>query len=409
MATLILGIYNILANILVWPFCIFFNNHSNFKNTLMQRLALKLPVVPHGELIWFHASSLGEVNAISTLIEIVKSKQPDCSICLSSMTATGRKAASMIKGVDLVLPMPFDLSWIMRRYIEHLQPKVLVIVETEIWPNLLMQAKKAKVKTLFINARVSPKSFNRYKMIKSLMTNILDNARILAVSAEDAGRYAALGAKQVEVFGNLKFDNMQTINPDKKIHIRRMLYCGDRPVFIAGSTREGEERFVIEAIRDARTRIPRMFSIVAPRHPQSIPLFIDLAKSFGITWALRTKPAQDADLLLVDTMGELSDFYAVAQAAFVGGSLVPAGGQNILEPIARNVPTIHGPHMENFLWALDVVKGHTIVVKDAVELGRAIVDVLTEPQRYREMSKSAGESLLQAQGISMRYISAILK
>ena len=374
----------------------------------MLRLAFKLPVVPHGELIWFHAASLGEVKAIGNLITVLKTQRPDCLICLSSMNATGRKAAAMIKGIDLILPMPFDISWIMRRYMAHLKPRVLVIVETEIWPNLLMQAQKAHVKTIFINARMSSKSFNHYKMFKSLMTNLFSNTRVLAVSSEDAERYAALGAKKVEVFGNLKLDNMPVINLEKEREIRRMLQCVDRPVFIAGSTREGEEPFVMEAIKTARTSISGLFSIVAPRHPASIPLLIDLAKSFGLSWTLRTKPAKDADLLFVDTMGELSDFYAVAQVAFVGGSLVPAGGQNILEPVARNVPTIHGPHMENFLWALDVVKGHTIIVKNAVELGRAIVDILTKPERYRDMSKSAAESLVQAQGITMRYVSAIL-
>ena len=374
----------------------------------MLRLAFKLPVVPRGDLIWFHAASLGEVKAISTLIEMLKSQRPDCCICLSSMNATGRKAASMIKGIDLILPMPFDLAWIMRRYLAHLKPKVLVIVETEIWPNFLIQARKARVETIFINARISPKSFNRYKMIKSLMKNIFSNARILAVSNEDAARYSALGAKKVEVFGNLKFGNTPVINPEKEREIRRMLQCAERPVFIAGSTREGEEQFVIEAIKTARTSLPELFSIVAPRHPASIPVLIDLAKSFGISWTLRTKPAKDADLLFVDTMGELSDFYAVAQVAFVGGSLVPAGGQNILEPVSRNVPTIHGPHMENFLWALDVVKGYTIIVNNAADLGWAIVAVLTETERYSALSKAARESLAQAQGITMRYVSAIL-
>lgn len=285
----------------------------------MLRLAFKIPVFPHGELIWFHAASLGEVKAISKLIDVLKSQRPNCFICLSSMNASGRKAAAMIKGIDLVLPMPFDISWIMGRYMAHLKPKVLVIVETEIWPNLLIQARKAHVKTIFINARMSSKSFNHYKMFKSLMTHILSNVRVLAVSSEDAERYATLGAKKVEVFGNLKLGNMPVINPEKERELRRMLQCGDRPVFIAGSTREGEEQFVIEAIQTARASIPELFSIVAPRHPQSIPLFIDLAKSFGISWTLRTKPAKDADLVFVDTIGELSDFYAVAQVAFVGG------------------------------------------------------------------------------------------
>jgi 3-deoxy-D-manno-octulosonic-acid transferase len=408
MARLILGIYNILGNIFIWPLCLCLYRHSNFKDTLMQRLAFKIPAVPHGELIWLHASSLGEVRAITPMIAALKSKRPDCRICLSSMTATGRQAASGIKGIDLILPMPFDLAWVMRCYFTYLKPKILVIVETEIWPNLLIQAQKAHVETMFINARISLKAFNRYKMIRPLMAHILNNARILASATENASRFTALGAGQVEVFGNIKFDTMRKANPANLLNLKQALKCGDRPVFIAGSTRKGEERLVIEAIREARLHIPELFCIIAPRHPENIPILIELAESFGISWALRSKINANTDLIFIDSVGELFDLYGVAHVAFVGGSLLDEGGQNILEPIVQNIPTIHGPHMENFLWALDIVKGHTIVVRTAAELGRAIVEVLTEPERYNTMSRLARESLLQEQGINMRYVSAIL-
>lgn len=408
MGHVILFIYNILGNMLIWPLCLCLYRHPNFKNTFMQRLAFKFPDVPHGELIWLHASSLGEVRTIARIIEALKSKRPDCRICLSSMTAAGRQAASGIKGIDFILPMPFDLSWVMRRYMMYLKPKVLVIIETEIWPNLLIQARNAHVKTMFINARISVKAFNCYRIIKPLMANILNPARILASSDENASHFTALGAQQVEVFGNLKLDTIPAINPEKVLNIRQTLRCGNRPVFIAGSIREGEERIVLEAIREARLHTPDLFCIIAPRHPESIPVLVDLAKSFGISSSLHSQINAYADLLIVDSTGELFDLYGIADVAFVGGSLVDKGGQNILEPIIQNVPTIHGPHMENFLWALDVVKSHTIVVNNAAELSRTIVDVLTEPERYKKMSRLARESLSQKRGITMRYVSTIL-
>jgi len=260
MARLILSIYNILGNIFIWPLCLFLFRHSNFKDTLGLRLAFKLPPVPKGDLIWLHASSLGEVRAITPMIEALKSKRPDCRICLSIMTAAGREAASRISGIDIILPMPFDLAWIMRRYIMYLKPSILVIVETEIWPNLLIQARKAHVKTIFINARIAEKAFNRYKIVGSLMAYILNPSRILASSTENASRFTALGARQVEVFGNIKFDTMRKINPDKVYGIRQTLQCSNRPVFIAGSTREGEERPVMEAIREADYRCRNCFA-----------------------------------------------------------------------------------------------------------------------------------------------------
>lgn len=408
MARLILGIYHILGNILIWPLCLCLCRHPNFKDTLLLRLAFKLPHAVPGDLIWLHASSLGEVRTIARIIAVLKSKCPDCRICLSSMTAVGRQAASGIKGIDFILPMPFDLSWVMRHYMAYFNPKVLVIIETEIWPNLLIQARKANVKTIFINARISAKAFNRYKMIKPLMANILNPARILASSDENASHFSALGARQVEVFGNLKFDTMPAIHPEKALYIRQTLPCGNRPVFIAGSIREGEERIVMEAIHEARLHRPDLFCIIVPRHTESVPILLDLAKSFGISLSLRSQISACADLLIVDSTGELFDLYGIANVAFVGGSLVDEGGQNILEPIVQNVPTIHGPHMANFLWALDVVKGHTIVVNNAVELGRTIADILADPERYKTMSRLAGESLAQKQGITMRYVSAIL-
>lgn len=407
MATLILGLYNLLATLLVWPLCLLVRHHPNFKDTLQLRLSFKLPARPHGELLWFHGASLGEVKAVAGLITALKARRPDITLGVSTMTATGRQAAGSIAGVDLVFPFPFDLAWVMRRYLRHLAPQALVIVETEIWPNLLMEAQKARIRTLFVNARLTQKAFRRYQWIKPFTRSVFRQAEVLAIAPEDKSRFRILGAQRVDVLGTLKFDAMRASDPGRARAIRASLQCGNRPVFVAGSVREGEEVMVLEAIRYAHDRIPGLFSIIAPRHAERIPLLIDLSKASGLAWNLRSRPGAQ-DLLIIDTAGELFDLYGAAQAAFVGGSLVHLGGQNILEPLAWGIPTIHGPHMHDFIWALDAVKGHTLVVHDAIELGKTIADILMDPEPYAAVARGGREKLIMARGGTERYLNAIL-
>jgi 3-deoxy-D-manno-octulosonic-acid transferase len=407
MAALMLSFYNLMATLLVWPLCLLVRRHPNFKDTLRRRLSFMLPPRTHGELFWFHGTSLGEVKAVAGLITALKARRPDITIALSTMTATGRQAAGRIAGVDLILPFPFDLAWVMQRYLRRLAPQALLIVETEIWPNLLMEAQKAGVRALLVNARLTEKTFRWYQRIKPLTRRILRQAEILAIAAEDASRFKILGAQRVDVLGNLKFDAMRASDTGRARAIRASLRCGDRPVFIAGSVREGEEAMVMDAIGSVKDRVPGIFAIIAPRHAERIPLIIDLAKTARLAWGLRSRPGGE-DLLIIDTVGELFDLYGAAQAAFVGGSLVDLGGQNILEPIAWGIPTIHGPHMQKFTWALDAVKGHTIVANDATELGQAVADILMQPERHAAMAQRARERLIMARGGTERYLNAIL-
>jgi 3-deoxy-D-manno-octulosonic-acid transferase len=408
MTLLILGIYNLLATLIVWPLCILLNRHPNFKNTLRLRLSLKFPARPHGRLFWVHGASLGEIKAVSGLITALKARRPDTSIALSTMTATGRQAAGSIEGVDLILPFPFDLTWVMRRYLRHLDPQTLVIVETEIWPNLLMEAEKAGIRTILINARLSKKSFRRYQWIKPITRRVFRQVEVLAIAPEDESRFKGLGAQRVHTLGNLKIDAMRPSDPERACAIRTSLRCGERPVFIAGSVREGEERTVVDAIRSIKNQIPGIFSIIAPRHVERIPLIIELAETAGLVWGLRSRSVAE-DLLIIDTVGELFDLYGAAQVAFVGGSLADLGGQNILEPIAWGIPTIHGPHMHKFNWALDIVRGHTIVVHDATELAQTVTDVLMQSERYAAMAREGREKLIMERGGTERYLNAILE
>lgn len=409
MSKLILLIYRALTFILVWPLCLAVRNHPNFKDTIALRLAMKLPGTPKGDLIWFHGASLGEIKALAGLIETVKARRPKTKICLSTMTIAGRKAAANIAGVDLILPMPFDVQWIMRRYMRHLAPKALIIAETEIWPNMLMASDTAGIPVIMINARLSARAFKRYRFVKPLIRSLLKKVRILAMADEHADRFRALGTKDLSVVGNVKFDAIQGLHTERLEALRRELDIGEKPVFIAGSIREGEEQAVVEAIFETRREIPNLFCIVAPRHLDRIKNVSQAADNLGLCWTLRSMPSRQPDLLILDTVGELFDFYGLAHAAFVGGSLVNLGGQNILEPIAWGIPTIHGPHMDNFLWAMDVVGEHTILATNAHELARELISILCHPEAYSTRAQMAKTALDGAKGATKRYAEALFK
>ena len=409
MSELIILIYRLLTSLIVWPLSLAVRNHPNFKNTISQRLALTMPPRPAGDLIWFHGASLGEIKALAGLIETLKQQMPQTLICLSAMTATGRQAAMDIKGVDIVMPQPFDVRRIMKRYMRHLAPKALVIAETEIWPNMIMAAGASHVPVIIINARLSTKAFKRYLYVKPLMRRLLADTRILAMGSRDYLRFKALGADNVSQADNIKFDAVTTLKGERADTLKKELAIGNRPVFIAGSIRSGEEALVVTAIEEIRKNIPDVFCIVAPRHHDRISFITGAATDRGMTWSLRSEGAADADILILDTTGELFDFYGLATVAFVGGSLVKSGGQNPLEPIAWSVPTLHGPHMDNFLWAMEVVGEFTITVRDESELAREAVSVISHPELYRPKAEMARDALDHAKGATKTYCNEIMK
>ena len=403
MARLILLTYRILTWIALIPLCAVVRNHPNFKGTLASRLGVNMPPGrAEGDLIWLHCASLGEVKAAELLIDALKKIWPGLLIYVSSMTATGREAAHKIKGIDHVFPFPFDLAPVMRHFMKHLRPSALVIVETEIWPNLLIEALNENVPVVFVNARMSEKSVRNFKFIRPLTSKILRSATVLAISNSDAERFATIGARDVKVIGNIKFDAVKSADTSKREKLKESINASGRPVFIAGSVREGEEQFVVEAIRAASSKIPGLISIVVPRHPDRVGLICDILKNSNLSFSLRSS-GNNSDIIIVDTMGELFNLYGASDVAFVGGSLVDLGGQNILEPIAWGVPTIHGQYMSNFKWALDVVSGSTVQVKSPEKLGAAIVNVLINPDIYKKMADDALLSISKRKGISMQY------
>ena len=408
MATLALFVYRLLGTIGVWPLAFFLKGHPNFKGTIAQRLGFVLPEAPAlRKAIWIHAASVGEVKAVSGLVKAIRSRWPEVFIFISPMTATGREVSCKMPEKDLVFPFPFDLFWVMKRYLLRLMPCAILVVETEIWPNMLLAAQDLAIPVVFVNARMSEKSYKNYHKVSWLMKDILKQVRVLAIAGPDAQRFSALGALQVEVLGNLKLDAVPVSHNAQEASLRESLGTGSRPIFIAGSVREGEETMVVDAIIRAASSIKGLYSIIAPRHPDRIEYIAKMAAGLDIKWGLRSKGAKDVDLLIIDTMGELFKLYGISDAAFVGGSLVDLGGQNILEPVAWGVPTIHGPYMDNFTWALDAVKGNTFLVSDARELAETIIKIVKNLDGSREKGKKALNALMSEQGVTRRYIQAL--
>ncbi len=408
MARLIIFLYRLLGAILVWPLALFLRNHPNFKGTLAQRFGLRLPVVPPGKkALWIHAASVGEVKAVAGLVKAVREMRPDLFICMSCMTATGRKVAHDTLGVDMVFPFPFDLPWVMTRHLKNIMPCVILIVETEVWPNMLLAAGRLGVPVVFVNARMSERAHGRYLRFVAVLGRILAGVKVLAMAEQDAARFRSIGAFDVQVPGNLKLDHVPTGDSARTEAMRAELGIGNRPVFIAGSVREGEEQPVVDAMIRIATRVPEVYFIIAPRHPDRIGFIRDMARGLNIRWGLRSAGATGVDLLIVDTMGELFTLYGMSDVAFVGGSLLDMGGQNILEPIAWGVPTIHGPYMSNFTWALDAVRGHTTVVRDSRELAQKAADMLLDRVASRAEGIRAKEALIFSSGVTMRYLSAL--
>jgi 3-deoxy-D-manno-octulosonic-acid transferase len=400
-------LYRALMAVLIWPAGLLLCRHPNFAGTIAQRLGLKLPEPRKGPVVWVHAASVGEVKAAAGLMKALKSAYPETEICLSAMTATGRQVAGTVPGIGLVFPLPFDAAWVMRRYLDRLRPKALIIVETELWPSLISQAGSLGIPVVIVNGRMTGRSAGRYAFVPALSRAILSQVHVLAMAGEDAARFSRLGARKVKTLGNLKLDSISDVNLEKRDELRGFLGVTDRPVFIAGSIREGEEKVVVGAVRKAHEKVPGLLSILAPRHPVQMGALAELARQSGLEWCLKSRLEYGTDLVLVDTMGELFSLYGASDAAFVGGSLVDTGGQNILEPIAWGVPTIHGPHMDNFLWALEVVKGFTIEVNSSDELADAVVDVVTSPGKYCDLAQEARCLLEKQRGVTRRYLDAL--
>jgi 3-deoxy-D-manno-octulosonic-acid transferase len=347
--------------------------------------------------IWLHAVSVGEVSATAALVRALHARHPDVPIVLTTATPTGRAQAATLFGADVeVRFLPYDTPGSVRRFLARIRPRAAIIMETELWPNLLHECGRRGVPVLFASARLAARSVPRYRRFGTLFSAGLRNAWVAAQSSADAERFIALGADpaRTHVVGNLKFDmRLGAATAENGRELRRR-YLGARPVWTAGSTHEGEEDLVLDAHAVLERAVRGALLVLVPRHPRRFEGVAALLERRGLVFDRRGRSETvrpEAQVLLIDTMGELTAFYAASDTAFVGGSLVPVGGHNLLEPAALGVPVITGPHTQNGpeIARLLIEAGGALEVVDGAALAAAAARLLADPALRERMGESA--------------------
>lgn len=397
--------------------------YRKYVSNLRQRLGY-LPVsfnVDGDESIWIHAVSVGEALTARTLASELKQRYPGLRLFVSTTTIAGQQvAARQIKDADALFYFPIDFGFIVKRTLRLVRPRLFVVMETEIWPNLLRQCRREGVRTIVVNGRISNRSYPRYRAIRPLFRRVLaDVDRFCMQSQESADRIVALGADpaRVSVTGNLKFDAVQAAAAGQDRNGPRVLRYfrvpDARVVFIAGSTMKGEELQVLRAFERARASVDRPLLVIAPRHPERFDEVERLAREEGFRTVRRSALTIDeepaADVVVLDTIGELAHLYRAATVVFVGGSLVPTGGHNILEPAAFGKPIVFGPHMQNFreIAATFLEAGAAVQVQSERELEDELRTLFTTPARRAGLGEAARGIIEVNQGARERTIAAI--
>ena len=398
--------------------------HSKYLGSLRQRLgylpvSLNLDAEPS---IWVHAVSVGEVLAARPVIAELRKQYPALRLFLSTTTRTGQQLARQsVADVDGVFYLPFDWTFTVRRTMRRVRPKLFVMVESEIWPNLLRECRARGVKTVVVNGRISRRSFPRYRLIKRWFRRVLaDIDRFCVQGDETARRLIALGADpaRVVITGSLKFDALQTVpvpgrGPQRVLRFFRVR--PGRPVLMAGSTLKGEEEPVVRAFNRLRATPGGQGAllVIAARHPERFAEVERLCRQEGLSTARRTElPIDDeprVDAVILDTIGELAHLYQIATAVFVGGSIVAAGGHNILEPAAHGKAIVFGPHMENFSEIAEAFLANdaAVRVQNERELEEALLSLIGDPVRRARLGAAARALVVANRGAKDKTLAAI--
>jgi 3-deoxy-D-manno-octulosonic-acid transferase len=369
---------------------------------------------PPGLTIMVHAVSVGETRAAEPLVDALLEQWPGCLILLTHMTPTGRAtgAALFARHGERVVQsyLPYDTPAMVRRFLRHYAPRVCILMETEVWPNLIDGCAKEGVPVALVNARLSERSLRRGQRMGELMTDAARAITLVAAQTDgDADRIKALGARDVAVTGSIKFD---VAPPQAALEKGAWLRArfGGRPVLLCASTREGEEALILDAFVQMPSRPQGMLLAIVPRHPQRFDEVARLAEARGLSVqrrsALNDDDAVTAEVLLGDSMGEMFAYYAACDCAFVGGSLLPLGGQNLIEPAAVGKPVLVGEHTFNFLQATEeaVAMGGAVRVHDAGELLDRAASLITDGQSRRQMGERALAFANHHRGATLRTV-----
>ncbi len=370
------------------------------------------PHRPRKPIIWLHTVSVGETRAAATLIKRLQAQYPDQQILLSHTTPTGRETSEQLYG-DSVLRvyLPYDYPFAVKRFLRHFQPRIGVLLETEIWFNLIHQCKRHAIPLLLLNARLSQKSARGYgRFARLTRIGLGELSHISAQTPEDAERLKQLGARSVSVMGNLKYD---IVPPPSQLMLGeqlRQLFGASRPVLLAASTREGEEAMLLSALKSVN--IPGLLTIIVPRHPQRFDEVAVQIKERGYTLQRRSENlpvAAATQVVLGDSMGEMFAYYAACDVALIGGSLQPLGGQNLIEACAVGKPVLFGPHMFNFAQASESALQHGAALRlaDISELPDKLEQLLNHHETATRMGTAAKAFVEKNQGATERAINLL--
>jgi 3-deoxy-D-manno-octulosonic-acid transferase len=377
-------------------------------------------------VIWIHCVSVGETQAARPLVQGLKKRFPQSLIAISTITLTGQNLAREIFKDEAakVFYFPFDWRWVVRRTLKAVNPDVVLVMETELWPGFLRECKVQQIPVALVNGRLSAQSFRRYRPIKSFMTRVLSSLSLALMQTEaDAERLRALGmdASKTFVFGNMKFDTGTMPDTDSLTTAFRERFKLDAsPLILAASTHEPEETIILNSFRQVSSRSetkPRL--MIAPRHPERFAEVADLLKTAGLRWVRRTASPEASDelaeVILLDSIGELRSVYTLASIVFVGGSVARSGGHNILEPAAVGAPVVVGFHTYNFQSIMETFNEAGAIVQlqpmsdsaTIIELGNAISELLANPGRGREIGALAQRLVTENRGATERTLRAI--
>jgi len=373
---------------------------------------LKLPQA-NQESIWFHAVSVGEVLAVSGLVSALSIELPEARIFVSTTTLAGQKLAWERFGPKSVFYMPLDLPFAIRPFVRAVRPTMLVLAETELWPNVLRMVKKRRARIAVVNARISDRSLPGYRRFRWLLRRVLDSTNMFLTQTEtDRDRLIAIGAipERVHVSGNLKFD-IKTPAESSLSHALRHVLAADQRVLVFGSTVEGEEPLLIPCFKAVLREFTSTLIILAPRHPERFDAVVELLRSSGMTFwrrsAWNASPIAQG-VLLLDTIGELASVYSLADLAFVGGSLVARGGHNILEPAQFAKPIVIGPYYENFREIVRVFLAEDAVRVAAPErLTECVLQLLRSPEEASQLGARAKSVVESGRGSTQRTLQAL--
>jgi len=369
------------------------------------------------ETIWIHAVSVGEVQAVTPLIKSLRERVPEWRVVVSTTTDTGQQLARQRFGEDNVFYLPLDLAFAVRPYFEALRPKLLVLAESEFWPNLLRWAKLSGANVAVVNARISDRSLPGYLRFRRLLRPMLHNIDLLlAQSEEDAGRLIRIGAPpdRVHNSGNLKFELSPPATSDIVVAFADAIAheeCG--PTIVAGSTLEGEESTVISMFREVLEQHPRAAMVLAPRHPERFDNVASLLESSGVRFCRRSGWKQHQPIagcvFLLDSIGELAAMYQFADLAFVGGSLVPRGGHNVIEAAQFGVPILVGPHTENFRDIIAIFqRADALRIVDASSLASTVLRLLRDSDERLRLGERALQVMRSQQGATEKSVNELL-